>query len=150
MLVRWPGHVPAGGENRHVISHLDWLPTLSELGGAALPKQAVLRGKSIVPLLANPTEPSRPADFYAEYSTKHQSRTHMRAYRTADWKLVRDLLNPDRDELFHLSADPGEHTNLIGSGEPAAREARASLQKAMEAKMRELGDPLLAGVDAAK
>ena len=150
MLVRWPGHIPAGGENRHVISHLDWLPTLSELGGAALPKDAVLRGKSIVPLLANPAEPTRPADFYAEYSTKHQSRTHMRAYRTADWKLVRDLLNPDRDELFHLSADPGEHTNLVDSQEPAAREAKASLQKAIEVKMQELSDPLLAGAGAAK
>jgi len=145
MLVRWPGHIPAGGENRHVISHLDWLPTLSELAGAPLPKDASLRGKSIVPLLANPAEPARPAHFYAEYSTKHQSHTHMRAYRTAEWKLVRDFLNPDRDELFHLSVDPGEHTNLISSGEPEAREAKASLQKAIEAKMRELSDPLLAG-----
>jgi uncharacterized sulfatase len=150
MLVRWPGHIPAGGENRHVISHLDWLPTLSELAGASLPKEAVLRGRSIVPLLANPAEPARPADFYAEYSTRHQSRTHMRVYRTADWKLVRDFLNPDRDELFHLSTDPGEHTNLIRSEEPAAREAKASLEKAIEAKMRELHDPLLAASTAVK
>jgi uncharacterized sulfatase len=150
MLVRWPGHIPAGGENRHVISHLDWLPTLSELAGSSVPKEAVLRGRSIVPLLANPAEPARPADFYAEYSTRHQSRTHMRVYRTADWKLVRDFLNHDRDELFHLSADPGEHTNLIRSEEPAAREAKASLEKAIEAKMRELNDPLLAASAAAK
>jgi uncharacterized sulfatase len=102
-----------------------------------------------VPLLANPAEPARPADFYAEYSTKHQSRTHMRVYRTADWKLVRDLLNPGRDELFHLRADPGEHTNLIGSDEPAALEAKASLRKAITSKMQELNDPLLAGADVA-
>jgi choline-sulfatase len=150
MLVRWPGHIPAGGENRHVISHLDWLPTLSELAGASVPKVAVLRGRSIVPLFANPAEPARPADFYAEYSTRHQSRTHMRVYRTADWKLVRDFLNPGRDELFHLSSDPGEHTNLIRSEEPAVREAKASLEKAIEAKMRELHDPLLAGATAVK
>jgi uncharacterized sulfatase len=74
----------------------------------------------------------------------------MRVYRTADWKLVRDFLNPDRDELFHLSADPGEHTNLIRSEEPAAREAKASLEKAIEAKMRELHDPLLVASPAVK
>jgi choline-sulfatase len=144
MLVRWPGHVPAGGENRHLISHLDWLPTLCELAGAQLKKDAQFRGKSITPLLGNPTEPRQTSDFYAEYSTKHQSRTQMRVYRTAEWKLVRDFLNPGRDELFHLSVDPGEHTNMIDSNEALALEAKASLQNLMTAKMKELNDPLLA------
>jgi choline-sulfatase len=144
MLVRWPGHVPAGSENRHVISHLDWLPTLCEVAGAPLPKDAVFRGRSITKLLSNPAEPARPGDFYAEYSTKHQSRTQMRVYRTADWKLVRDFLNPGRDELFHLSVDPGEQTNLIDSDEPSIREARTHLLKAIESKMLEINDPLLA------
>jgi uncharacterized sulfatase len=148
MLVRWPGHVPAGDENRHVISHLDWLPTLCELAGATLPKDAVFRGKSIAPLLGNPAEPSRAGDFYAEYSTKHQSHTQMRVYRTADWKLVKDFLNPGRDELFHLSVDPGELNNLIDSSEPAALEAKRSLEKAIESKLREISDPLL--VEAGK
>jgi choline-sulfatase len=143
MLVRWPGHVPAGAENPHVISHLDWLPTLCEVADAALPKDAVFRGKSIAPLLGNPAEPSRPGDFYAEYSTKHQSRTQMRVYRTAEWKLVRDFLNPGRDELFHLSVDPSEQTNLIDSNDPAAKEAKTLLQKAIDSKMREINDPLL-------
>ena len=150
MLVRWPGQVPAGVENQHVISHLDWLPTFCELAGAQLPKDAVFRGKSIAPLLGNPTEPRRPADFYAEYSTKHQSRTQMRVYRTAEWKLIRDFLNPGRDELFHLSQDPGEQTNLIHSEEATARDAKALLQNLMNAKMRELNDPLLVEADGSK
>jgi uncharacterized sulfatase len=72
----------------------------------------------------------------------------MRVYRTAEWKLVRDFLNPGRDELFHLSVDPGEQTNLINSDEPMARESKAALQKAIEAKMREINDPLV--VEAGK
>ena len=34
--------------------------------------------------------------------------------KTPEWKRVRDFLNPERDELFHLKTDPGETTNVIG------------------------------------
>jgi uncharacterized sulfatase len=144
MLLRWPGRIPPGVENRHVISHLDWLPTFAELAGAPTPEGTPLRGKSIAPLLSNPAQPEKPADFYAEYSTKHQSSTHMRAYRTADWKLVRDFKNPGRDELYHLAADPGENTNLIHSTEPSAQDALQRLDTAILSKMWEINDPLLA------
>jgi len=142
MLLRWPGHVPAGAENKHVISHLDWFPTFAELAGAQVATGTVLRGKSLVPLLSNPAQPERPADFYAEYSTKHQSSTHMRVYRTADWKLIRDFKNTGRDELYHLSEDSEENTNLIGSSEPAVLAAVKSLDQSILNRMREIGDPL--------
>jgi uncharacterized sulfatase len=142
MLVRWPGRVPAGAENPHFISHLDWLPTFAELGTGAVPKDVVYRGKSIVPLLANPPVSGAEPGFFAEYSTKHQSSTHMRAYRTTDWKLVRDFKNPGRDELYHLATDPGELENLIPSKDPAAEAARSRLEAAILERMREIGDPL--------
>jgi uncharacterized sulfatase len=66
----------------------------------------------------------------------------MRAYRTTDWKLVRDFKNPGRDELYHLAADPGELENLITSKDPAAEAARSRLEAAILERMREIGDPL--------
>ena len=38
----------------------------------------------------------------------------MRMIRTSNWKLVRDFLNPERDELFDLKNDPAESRNVIG------------------------------------
>ncbi len=150
MVVRWPEHVSANVENKHVISHLDWLPTFAELAGAKLEDGMTVRGKSIVSLLSNPPPPEPPVDFYAEYSTKHQSTTHMRVYRTADWKLVRDFKNPERDELYHLKADPGEHSNLLRSDDPEAGAALKQLDKAIGDKMREIRDPLLAELEAVR
>jgi arylsulfatase A-like enzyme len=37
------------------------------------------------------------------------------AYRTRDWKYVRDYVH-DRELLFDLRADPGEHENLVEGG----------------------------------
>lgn len=148
MLLRWPGHIPAGAENKSTISHLDWFPTFAELAGAEVAAGTVLRGKSLTRILANPAPQEPPADFYAEYSTKHQSSTHMRVYRTSDWKLIRDFKNTGRDELYHLASDPGEITNLIGSPEPEPQAALKKLGQSILERMQEIGDPLWAELAA--
>lgn len=67
----------------------------------------------------------------------------MRAYRTPEWKLVRDLLNPDRDELYHLATDPAEAANLIDRDGPDVRNALRRLDARILEKMTENGDPTL-------
>ena len=64
----------------------------------------------------------------------------MRMIRTPRWKLVRDFLNPERDELYDLGADPEETTNLIRL--PKARSAVAKLSALLTRKMRSVGDRL--------
>ena len=78
---------------------------------------------------------------YGEYSTLHQSKTHMRMIRTANWKLVRDFLNPVRDELFDLKNDPAESQNVIKAGKNAA--VTKELHGMILARMREVKDPVL-------
>src|SRR6185437_1459966 len=40
LLVRWPGHVPAGVITNDIVQHHDWLPTFCALGGDAdIPKK---------------------------------------------------------------------------------------------------------------
>ena len=90
----------------------------------------------MVPLLQGEKISSWDNDFYAEYSTHHQSRTHMRMYRTAKWKLIRDFLNPERDELYDLAADPAETKNLIASKDPQVKQAREYLHTRILAKMK--------------
>ena len=67
----------------------------------------------------------------------------MRMVRTPRWKLVRDFLNPQRDELYHLSADPAETNNLIHSGRPEVQRVIQDLHAKIVAKMRENNDPVL-------
>ena len=82
-------------------------------------------------------------DFFAEYSTKHQSRTHMRGWRTPKWKLIRDFLNQQRDELYDLAGDPDETNNLIHSKDSGHLAIIKELHAKILARMQETKDPVL-------
>lgn len=144
-LVRWPGVIKPGTVVKHTTSQLDWYPTLVAAAGATLPEGQTIRGRNILPLLKGENVQWND-DLYAEYSTHHQSKTHMRMYRTPKWKLVRDFLNPGRDELYDLVDDPEETKNLISSDTPEVKAAVEELHGKILAKMHEIGDGVLAEV----
>lgn len=137
--VVWPGKIEAGTVIEETVSNLDWFPTLISMAGAEIPADAVVRGRDLVPLLLG-TAQGWDNELYGEYSTHHQSRTHMRMLRTPRWKLVRDFLNPERDELYDLGSDPEETTNLIFH--PRAQAAREKLSRRLADRMRATGDRL--------
>lgn len=139
--VRWPGVVRPGTVIERTVSNLDWFPTLLEMAGVPMPEKATVRGRSIVPLLRG-EDVAWDDDLYAEYSTRHGSRTHMRMYRTTRWKLVRDFLNPERDEFYDLVNDPAETNNLIHSRSPQVREAIEKLSQKVRAAMAAVEDPV--------
>ena len=138
--VRWPGVVKPGTAIEHTISNLDWFPTLLAIAGVDVPTGAKLRGRDFSGMLRGEAPSNWNDDFYGEYSTKHQSKTHMRMYRTARWKLIRDYLNDGRDEFYDLQADPAEAHNLIRSDNPMHRGAIAALDAELRARMAENGD----------
>ena len=121
---------------------MDWFPTLVQIAKGHLPKDQPVRGRNFLPLLFGKSV-EWDNDFYAEYSTKHQSRTHMRGWRTPKWKLVRDFLNEGRDELYDLSKDPEETNNLINSEKSVHLNIVRELHSKILAKMKELKDPAL-------
>jgi arylsulfatase A-like enzyme len=63
--------------------------------------------------------------------------------RTPEWKLIRDFNHEGRDELYHLTADPGETRNRIDDSSPAARSAFAALDARLLAQMEKIKDPVL-------
>jgi uncharacterized sulfatase len=135
-FVRWPGKVKPGTVIEQTVSNLDWFPTFCNLAGIAPPEG--LRGRSIVPLLKGEAPADWNNDYFGQYSTKHQSKTDMRCYRTDRWKLIRDFKNPDRDEFYDLAQDPSEAQNRIKDPElaPVIRRLDARLRTAMS----EIGD----------
>ncbi|MGY8652902.1 MAG: sulfatase family protein [Verrucomicrobiia bacterium] len=142
-FVRWPGKVKAGVTIKRTVTNLDWFPTFAAIAGAELPKGAIIRGRNIVPALTQGPELKWDNGYYGEYSTKHQSHTHMRAWRTSHWKLVRDFLNPGRDELFDLKNDPAESENLIKSNRAEVKKAVSRLHAKILTRMKENNDPVL-------
>ena len=138
--IRWPGHIAPGTTLDLPVANIDWYPTLLKLTGTPLPKGETIRGRDITAALMG-KKADWPDVCYGEYSTHHQSKTHMRMIRTTRWKLVRDFRNPGRDELFDLKNDPAESRNVIAEKKNAAvvKELHGMILK----RMRAVKDPVL-------
>ncbi len=108
--------------------------------GVKTPPGVTLRGRNCPPLLKGQRAKWND-DLYAEFSQHHYTTTHLRTYRTPQWKLVRDFLNSGKDELYHLSLDPDETKNLID--DPASQRIRKQLEAKLLARMRAINDPAL-------
>jgi len=136
--VRWPGVTKQKTVVEESITNLDWYPTMLAITGAKPPKGEKIRGRDLSKLLAgNATKWEN--DVFTQYSTKHQSKTHMRCYRTPKWKLIRDYKNPQRDELYDLVNDPEETTNVIKVA--ANKNILADLDKKLIEYMNSINDP---------
>ena len=140
--IRWPRVTQPGQVVTQTFTSLDWFPTMCAIAGVDLPEGEAIRGRNAEPMLRDASVPWD-NDYYGEYSTKHQTHTHMRALRTDRWKLVRDFLNPERDELYDLKNDPGETENLIGSDSPKHRTVIDELTEKIVKRMTEVEDPVL-------
>jgi arylsulfatase len=46
-MVRWPGHIKPDQVSNDIVAHLDWLPTLTAIGGNANVKDELLKGKTV-------------------------------------------------------------------------------------------------------
>jgi uncharacterized sulfatase len=135
--IRWTGKFPAGTTITHTITSLDWYPTLLALANVPQPTTSLIRGHSFLPLLEGNQVPWE-KDFYAEYSQHHYTTAELRMYRTPEWKLVLDTRNQGRDELYHLTVDPGEATNLVN--DPAYRTIQEEMKQKIERKRVEVGN----------
>lgn len=144
LIVRWPNVVQNNKVNYSTVSNLDWFPTLVEIaqGQAYVNSATILRGKSFLPALLNHKKLVS-NDYYAAYSTKHQSVTDMRMYSNGQYKLVKDWLNTGRDEFYDLLNDPAESVNLITSNDENIQKNITLLTQQLLNKMQQTGDPII-------
>ncbi len=138
-IIRWPGVLQAGTISESTYSNLDWFPTILAMAGVEMDKETLIRGRNILPQLKNGSS-KWDNTYYAEYSTKHQSQTHMRMISDGKWKLIRDFNNQGRDELYDLVNDPAESNNLIDLESKLAAAARTRLERRLLARMKAIGD----------
>lgn len=146
--VRWPGVIEGGRVVEQTVTNLDWFPTLLAMAGVEYDEHGQ-HGRNILPLLKGEAIDNWDNTMYAEYSPHHGIRADMRAIRTPRWVLIRDFLNPWRDEFYDLENDPGQRENLIFDARFELQMARQSLHEQIIEKMRQLDDPLLDRIEVA-
>ena len=113
-LMRWPGRIPAGTTCDRIAGNIDVLPTLAKVIGAEAPKDRVIDGRDLSPLLADPSAPPvRDTHLYVTAAQK------LEAIRQGKWKLF--LLEPAKRKgepsrpagaLYDLSTDLAELTDV--------------------------------------
>ncbi|MBI4910131.1 MAG: sulfatase [Acidobacteria bacterium] len=127
----WKGRIQPGRVSAEVASTLDIFPTLARLSGGAPPKDVVLDGGDLAPLLwEGGTRPQRDFFYY------HAGVVH--GMRRGPWKLRFPApKQPDKVELYHLEQDYGErvnvaaqHPEIVGQLRDAIATHQASFQPA--------------------
>jgi arylsulfatase A-like enzyme len=152
-VMRWPQKIPAGTRCDELATTLDLLPTIARLIGAEVPRDRIIDGKDIWPLMAGQPNAVTPHDvFYCYYNRE------LRAVRDRRWKLFfphrsntlsgraggKDGSPARYDQhevgrwLFDLKNDPGEKTDVAADHPDIV----ARLEQLAEIARSKLGDAL--------
>ncbi len=108
MIIRWPGHVPAGRTSDDVWAFWDLMPTLAEFGGTKAPKN--IDGISMVPAILGLPQLNQHEYLYWDYG--HVRGRFHQAVRMRNWKGVRYNGQGNPIELYDLVVDPAEERNI--------------------------------------
>jgi len=117
-IASWPGVIEKGSQSSQIISNTDMLATFAALVGETLPDDAGEDSYSILPALFNKNyaEPIR------EAIVGRPDKTDL-YIRKGDWKLI------GADQLYNLSDDPSEKTNVFKDNMKMASELLVLLEK---------------------
>lgn len=124
LIVRWPGHVPAGKVTAEPVLNTDWIPTLLELAGQPAP--AGLDGVSFAAgLTGRGAYPVR--NFFWHFPHyDNQGGRPSGAVRDGPWLLV-EFYDETKVELYNLADDIGETRDLANLVALRAANMRAAL-----------------------
>jgi len=140
-VVRWPANIPAGTSCDELTSTIDLLPTFALLAGAATPKNTIIDGKDIRPILfGKPNAKSLHEAFY------YYQVDQLQAVRSGKWKLHLPLETKKRNwgkpemnyplKLYDLKADIAEKYNIADKHPDVVKKLLALAKKAQQ----DLGD----------
>jgi arylsulfatase A-like enzyme len=126
-LIQWPKQLPAGKVSEQMAIMMDASVTVLDAAGATefVPKDRVLDGKSLLPILKGEEEVDNNRSFGWRRRDWGWKGNYIRqeAYRMGDWKLLRtyEYIGKQKwsaefkDQLFNLKKDLGETQDLAKS-----------------------------------
>lgn len=136
LTIRYPTRFRAGHHIKQLVSTLDIAPTVLELGQQDVPR--TMRGRSLLPLVADETTPWRDALIYMyQQSWEDAGVPSMDGIRTKRWKYVTYWpFGTEIFELYDLQNDPYELKNLIN--DPAHADTKEILHGALGRRLSEI------------
>jgi arylsulfatase A-like enzyme len=123
LLMRWPGHVPAGATYDGLIGHIDMMPTILGLVGIDIPTR--LQGMNLAPQIAKGAAvPERRL-----FSQVVNDASRLEAAHGDRYKLIRHVRGPQQgtEEVYDRAHDPSERANLVTQSPAAATALRQEL-----------------------
>jgi arylsulfatase A len=138
LIASWPGKIPAGRVSRDLVDSTDFLATIAEAAGTALPAGSAIDGRSFLPQLRG--EPGQPREWIYSWYAPHDVVVGEFA-ATRDFKLYRS------GDFFDLRADldekhPQKVAQLAGEAAAAARLLQGALDRFTDARPAALAKPL--------
>lgn len=121
-FVHWPARLTPGEKATQVAAHIDVMPTILDAVGVEAPRNRIIDGRSLMPLLQREVAPDdwpqRAICVQSHRGNKPVSE-HNFCVRTDRWKLLRATGFPKEKpgkkvpfELFDLNSDPFEMNNV--------------------------------------
>jgi len=114
LLLKLPGNRSAGQHVNATASLVDLAPTVLDALGQAPPP--AMQGRSLLPLIANPHPENRPSLATGDHSERSFGWSALVSLRSGNQLYVR----APKPELYDLSSDPGEKSNLYTDKRAAA------------------------------
>lgn len=136
-IMRWPKGIPAGRECREIVSSIDFLPTFARLAGTTEPKDRIIDGGDIGPLMRGDRGARSPHEAFFYYRGNG-----LDAVRSGKWKLFVGRggswggTREEVRELYDLEADIGETVNVADGNAGVV----AGLLRRIESCRADLGD----------
>ena len=140
-IVRWPGKIPAGQTCGEVAVTIDVLPTLAALAGSHAPKDRIIDGKNIWPLLSGKKGAKSQHEAFYYYQMDQ-----LQAVRSGKWKLFVAMDSKKKNwgkpegktplKLYDLHADIHEDNNVADKHPEVVKRILALAERARE----DLGD----------
>lgn len=133
MIFRWPGKIPSGRTEDHLVANYDFLPSVLSLLEMSMPEgQSRSPGRDFSATLRGHELKDWDDEVFLEFE-------NVRAIRTSRWKYVERLGEVPRFELYDLSADSDELNNL--AGQQSYTDVQSSLQRRLHDWFAEHADP---------
>ncbi len=140
-VMRWPGKISAGKTCDELSSTMDLLPTFARLAGTKPPRDRIIDGKDIRPLIAGKKGAKSPHKAFYYYQIDQ-----LQAVRSGRWKLHLPMKMKKRNwgkgipdtplQLYDLKADIGETTNVAAEHPDMVKRLLTLAERARE----DLGD----------
>ncbi len=133
---RWPGTLKAADVGA-LAANIDFFPTIAELAGAKLsgPVQRQVEGRSLVPLLRNPTAPWPDRVLFTHLGRWERGQAAQAKYRgcsvrNSRWNMVCVSKSGEKQwQLFDVKADPGEKHDVAAEHPDVVKELDAAYDK---------------------